>query len=490
MTTDLTDGSELSEEEFDWDVFAPDPDESETNGDVTALEDQGDLTLDDSDLDWEAALRDPDAAAGADGDLRAGAAYDRIVDTVRRSVEDPDNEAPVVESSVVEAPVITASAFEVVESSASDPLWANGAVGAPDVEDHDVDGDEGGNALAQFDPEVAHAAEGSWLDFDAAAPGEGDGAHAIPPFDAGQERPTDAERGPWVPVAAMTSFEPLADSHAQDPQSLQDPKAWHEPDVGWEPAWEPAPDSQAPAVPTFEPDAAAAVGAPMWTTEAHESEVDAAPLVDPVLQEEAGETGPDQASVPKPKRRERKKRQQQKDSERKPRSRVFTATVVLACLVLVLLAGVMAVRALRHPASTTPAAGTAPHSAAAASPSPDAARLQSATDAVDSATTAAQVGLTSLADLPTTSNVAKVIYPYIASLQLYESVLAGGAVPASARPAAASASAQVRHELTFLDTISNLPPAQLASYVQQFGTETTQLQTTLSALEQELATGS
>ena len=29
MTTDLTDGSELSEEEFDWDVFLPDPDDAE-----------------------------------------------------------------------------------------------------------------------------------------------------------------------------------------------------------------------------------------------------------------------------------------------------------------------------------------------------------------------------------------------------------------------------------------------------------------------------
>jgi hypothetical protein len=116
--------------------------------------------------------------------------------------------------------------------------------------------------------------------------------------------------------------------------------------------------------------------------------------------------------------------------------------------------------------------------------------MQSATDAVDSATTAAQVGVTSLADFATTSNVAKVIYPYISSLQLYESVLAGGGVPPSARAAAASASGQVRHELSFLDTISNLPPAQLAAYLQQFGTEATQLQATLGALEQELTTGS
>ena len=242
-------------------------------------------------------------------------------------------------------------------------------------------------------------------------------------------------------------------------------------------------------MPTFEAEAATAVAAPTWTTDELEAEVDAAPPVVPALPEAADEIETDQASAPKVKRRERKKAHEPKDRERQPRSRVFTATVVLACLVLVLLAGVVAVRALRHPATTTPAAKTTPP-AAHVSHSPDAARMQSATDAVDSATTAAQVGLTSLGDLPTTSNVAKVIYPYIASLQLYESVLASGDVPPSARAAASSASAQVRHELSFLDTISGLQPAQLGAYLQQFGTEATQLQATLSALDQELTTAS
>ncbi len=82
------------------------------------------------------------------------------------------------------------------------------------------------------------------------------------------------------------------------------------------------------------------------------------------------------------------------------------------------------------------------------------------------------------------------IYPYISSLQLYESVLAEGAVPAAARSAAANAASEVRQELTFLDTISTLPPAQLGAYLQQFGTDATQLQATLSALEQDLTKGS
>ena len=91
MTTDLTGDSELSEDEFDWDVFLPDPDEAQVAAEAAALEDEDELDLDDSDFDWEAALReDSEPENGVGGGTRAGAAYDRIVDTVRRSVEEPE----------------------------------------------------------------------------------------------------------------------------------------------------------------------------------------------------------------------------------------------------------------------------------------------------------------------------------------------------------------------------------------------------------------
>ena len=90
MTTDLTGDFELGEDEFDWDVFLPDPDEAEIAAEAAALEDEAELDLDDSDFDWEAALReDGEPESGADDGARAGAAYDRIVDTVRRSFEEP-----------------------------------------------------------------------------------------------------------------------------------------------------------------------------------------------------------------------------------------------------------------------------------------------------------------------------------------------------------------------------------------------------------------
>jgi hypothetical protein len=109
-----------------------------------------------------------------------------------------------------------------------------------------------------------------------------------------------------------------------------------------------------------------------------------------------------------------------------------------------------------------------------------------ATDAVDSATTAASVGLTSLAAFPTPTNVETVINPYISSLQLYQTFMSGAIVPAAAQPAAASAEAQLRQNLQFLDTIDGLPPQQLGAYLVRFDSDATRLQTTLSTLEQNL----
>ena len=75
---------------------------------------------------------------------------------------------------------------------------------------------------------------------------------------------------------------------------------------------------------------------------------------------------------------------------------------------------------------------------------------------------------------------------YISSLQLYGTFLSGSAVPASARSDATSAETQVRQDLQFLDTIDALPPLQLGAFLKQFDIDATQLQTTLSALEQNL----
>jgi hypothetical protein len=82
--------------------------------------------------------------------------------------------------------------------------------------------------------------------------------------------------------------------------------------------------------------------------------------------------------------------------------------------------------------------------------------------------------------------VEKIVNPYVSSLQLYGTVLAGSKMPATAQSEASSAEAQVRQDLKFLDTIDALPAEQLGAYLKQFDSDATQLQTTLSALEQNL----
>jgi hypothetical protein len=91
-----------------------------------------------------------------------------------------------------------------------------------------------------------------------------------------------------------------------------------------------------------------------------------------------------------------------------------------------------------------------------------------------------------MTSFPTPANVATIINPYISSLQLYEAVLSGSTVPSSATSEAASAKAQARQDLAFLGTIHGLLPLQLGAYLGQVGTEATQLQATLSDLEQSL----
>jgi hypothetical protein len=453
MTTDLTGDSELSEEELDWDAFLPDPDDAKIAAEAAALEDRAELDLDDSDLDWEAALQEPEVLGGADGEARAGAAFDRIVDTVRRSVEDP------AAGTDEDVDVVTHENAVTHENSVTHEPEKTEAAEATETTRPELGAEQ--NSETEREPEGEWLLDGEWL----------------------LETEPASEDEPTPPVVA---FGPGPDSVASGRATEHDVVSPAGPDLNREAAWEQLPELEPHAVPTFEPEAAAATAVsaePTWTTAPTGTTPEfSGEALPPASDSSAGD---DREAAPNegPSRaRTRKNR------ERRPRSRIFTATVVLACLVLVLIAAAVAVRSLHHSASSTPSAGHPARTTSRVSPSPDAARIQTATDAVDSATTAAQVGLTSLTDFPTTSNVARVVYPYISSLQLYESFLAGSTVPAPARAAAASAAAQVRQELTFLDTIATLPPAQLGAYLNQFDADATRLQTTLSSLEKNLRT--
>jgi hypothetical protein len=168
------------------------------------------------------------------------------------------------------------------------------------------------------------------------------------------------------------------------------------------------------------------------------------------------------------------------------RSRVFVATVVLAGMFLAVAGAAAIVHSLHGTtaATTPPPAGTAP----LASASPAAARIQSATDEVDSATTSAQADLASLQNFPTPSNVGAVVNPYVASLRLYLTYMSGASVPAPAQAAAVAAETEVRHDVTFFSTIDGLPPIRLGAFLDEFAVDQARLQATLTTLEQDLGT--
>ena len=98
MSTDLFDDSDLDADDSDlaWDDFLPDPPEVDPE-DVGLDADDVEPETDDSDFDWEAVLDDdsePDTEDASEATARVEAAFDRIVDSVRRSLE-PESEEPV-----------------------------------------------------------------------------------------------------------------------------------------------------------------------------------------------------------------------------------------------------------------------------------------------------------------------------------------------------------------------------------------------------------
>jgi hypothetical protein len=464
MTTDLTGDYGLGEDEFDWDVFLPDPDESEIAAEAAALEDEAELDLDDSDFDWEAALReDGEPENGADNGARAGAAYDRIVDMVRRSSEE-ESEAETNPDGDAELQPVA-----VQESETLIPVEAEVEVEVDRVSELVLD--------EELVPEGELTAHEEFEAYDEREPGDapawGSAFTFVSEPDPEPEAETVPETGPLQDLEPEMLFE-------------ADPDLEPGPDL--EPDLEPEPEL-APFSTLAEPTAAAPL---VWTEEAApETPTDPEPTwarVPAASKVDAGDGEPFTDAV----EADSDARAAGQSGQEQQRSRVFTATVVLACLFVVVIASVLGVRALRHSSHPTttaaPPVTAAPpaHTAPTVPASQDVARIQTATDAVDSATTAASVGITSMAAFPTPTSVETVMNPYIASLQLYETVLSGSKVPAAAQPAAASAEAQLRQDLQFLDTIDGLSPAQLGAYLAQFDSDATHLQTTLSTLEQNL----
>ena len=492
MTTDLTGDFELGEDEFDWDVFLPDPDETDARGGSRGTRGRGraETWTTPTSTGMARSATTPNPRVATASSARAGAAYDRIVDTVRRSFEDesstgaegepeadtigafdPDD-VPETPRDAAPDPVVTgvAGSFEDAVASEADVHrvveWAPDAMPEPDDEPARAADPQPGAAWTA-EPLLEPSAFVAEPDRAPAAAVGSEPDHETEVDDVGE--PDD---GPELDQWLSPDDDPLAG-------------AFPEPAVAFEPAPTPR-----PVAPQFAD--AATTGAMIGAVQA-----EGLPSADDDTTRAMAPGGPEGVDDLAASTSDTLAAPSGEDHQEKPkRSLVFKATVVLACLFLLVFAAVVGLRALHHQTTaappshaTTPTQATGTNASGAGSAEAAAsgtARIQAATDAVDSATTAASVGLTSLSAFPTPTNVETVINPYISSLQLFQAFLSGTKVPASAQSAATSAEAKIRQDLQFLETIDGLPPEQLGAFLAQFDTDATQLQTTLSTLEQDL----
>jgi hypothetical protein len=169
---------------------------------------------------------------------------------------------------------------------------------------------------------------------------------------------------------------------------------------------------------------------------------------------------------------------------RRQHSRAFVTTVVLACL-LVAFVTVAAVLASLH----NPTIGTAdrPPAASTSVASPSVvSRLQAATDAADAATSTLRTQLHQITGIPTLSEVAALVNPYVGSLQHYAAVLQATSVPAAAKTSADTARSLVNQDVEFLGTINGVTSLELGSYLEQFGQISNDVHTALGTFQGDL----
>jgi hypothetical protein len=164
-------------------------------------------------------------------------------------------------------------------------------------------------------------------------------------------------------------------------------------------------------------------------------------------------------------------------------SRAFVTACVLLCVIVAAVAAAAIVSSFHNP--TVSSAGPRTTSTPEISTS-GVSRVKTATDAADSATTAARSNLDAITGIPTTTNVAAIINPYVTSLQRYETTLSGTAVPAAARTGVDGVRSLVGQDVQFLTTINGLPSLGLGTYLAELGKRLTQLQTTFSEVQREL----
>ena len=425
MTTDLSGDFGLGEEEFDWDVFVPDPDEAEIAAEAAALEDEDELDLDDSEFDWDAALR-----ADSSPKMERTAEHEQGPPTTGSSTRcGAPSRSPSLKQKSNLSPNPSRSTRQRECSRPTRDLKRRYSLSRPSPKPTPSSERESGSRGVSSSRERSR----SWKEC------RGGGRTRMPTW-------APETVSAWLPEA----IEPTPGDPGQE--------------AGVEPEPEPEPEP--------ERGAGAGIRACRGTDrgDGGGGRIRRGRRIEPDPASGDRCCGPRGRSAARRRRRGCGRREPGPGSDPDgPNPQEARTASPKPGLHGDRRAGVSRPRAhccsrgrpcaRHHPTTPTTAAGGAQAQATPpSSSSSDTARIQTATDALDSATTSATVGLSSLPTFPTPSNVEKVINPYMSSLQLYGTLLSGSTVPAPARSAASSAEAQVRQDLQFLDTIDALPP--------------------------------
>jgi hypothetical protein len=168
--------------------------------------------------------------------------------------------------------------------------------------------------------------------------------------------------------------------------------------------------------------------------------------------------------------------------QRRPRSHATTAVIVLASLLAFLVAITIVLVLLRNSPSTTARTAVTPTVTNAASTK----SLLAATQVADRNTNTTLLALHAMKGIPTPVTVSALINRYVTSLQSYANALSGANLPATVRPAAALALAQVAEYVQFVSTVNGLRAVNLGTYLEQFGKESALFQIALGTLEHHL----
>lgn len=167
------------------------------------------------------------------------------------------------------------------------------------------------------------------------------------------------------------------------------------------------------------------------------------------------------------------------------RRRLGKAIGGLVAIFLVLTIAGVAARSIHVTPVNTSSSTRTPTATAGASAS-DVARLSDATTATASATAALPAQLANIPTLPTPQQVSTVSGPYVDTLQLYETVLAGSKAPAAAAKPVRALEGQLRSDIATFGAAQSVKSNDLGDFLRSFATRVTALQGDMTKLQEAL----